>query len=348
MILFVQEVPFGSTGVGVNCERKFQLLGQLDADTRRLSLAPQGSVARELLAYLRAASILAFRRPILYARFNARSVPLAWLAARLSLPVVLEVNGEILNDMRHSMAARAIQFIVGRLVEDSRVSFCGDLGHSNYCSTLWPSMHWNILPLGVAAQSRPTTAPVEFGFLFTGSFNRMQGINEMAHAYGLLCESMSATPDFHFFGGGPVDPGGSHIRAGRIIQHPAIPADGVPGLLERALVLVAAGPLVREPSHISMLKVAEYLQSSRPVVVPHLDSLVVESGLSEEDGVFTWDGRTVQGLKVAMARALEVAVNGTSFPHRFELVQELRGPEGQLKALRRVLHQTPKRQLRHS
>lgn len=342
MILFLQEAPKGAPGAGRNCDRKVELIRSLGHRVVQISLSSRDSRLHGGPSFVQALVLILLRRPTVYARFSARPAPVAAVAAALGLRVVLEVNGEILSDIGNRWLRVFIKRVCDFLIFSPRVVICGDLGHRRYYTTLWPNVRWKPLPLGV--DNRPeislqgsSLAPERpWGFLFTGSFNRQQGISHMLAAYAEL-RKCRAVPPFRFYGGGPLEGEIAALDESGVSTNGSVPASEVSRLLEGGEVLVAAGPANAEGGPISMLKVADYLQSSRPIVAPSGDSLVVEGGFAAQDGVFVWDGRSVEGLAKAMSLALDAAQSGACYPERAAQVQRLRGPERQREALRDLL-----------
>lgn len=241
---------------------------------------------------------------MIYERYSLWSAVGVRAAARLGIPVVVEVNAPLVDeqaayrDLALEQEARAIEAEVFSTASALAIVSRGLIDHVVRCGARPERVH--VLGNGVDLERfNPSVAPAELGldpsaFVigFTGSLKKWHGIDVLLEAFRLVHEKV---PEAHLLivGDGPKHGWAKGFARGARLEQAITMAGwvdhaGLPSLIARMDVATAPYPL-SENSYFSPLKLYEYLAVGRPVVASAIGQAaeVIEDGVN---GVLTPPG----------------------------------------------------------
>jgi glycosyltransferase involved in cell wall biosynthesis len=266
------------------------------------------------------------RCDVFHERYTLMSLGGVWAARKLSVPLILEVHADLINEEMplHNKPLRGLQRVVAELItrqcfgQASKIVVVSKVVGERLQS-YWgvPAEKIEVVPLGAEVDLFGPTADAqglraELGLadepivMFTGSFQPWHGVSKLIQAFA---EVVLEIPEARL-----VLVGDGQTRAAleaqvaemglvdRVTFTGGVPYEMVPTLLGIADVAVAPYPELRSELWFSPLKLFEYMAASRAIVASNVGQIaeVIEDGYS---GLLVKPGQ-VHALGLAVIRLL--------------------------------------------
>lgn len=334
--VFVSDVGPDVHGAWSNVQFKSGLIEDIGYRVSVVTVEPGGLADR--LRRMLGATVAVMRSRLVYARITPSTAPLLALARLFRRPLLVEVNGFVVEDSQ--LTGRSLA-VVGTLLRFAlrgpRSRVLSDLAYRDYAIEEWLGADhrdsWTHLPLvamgdlGEHRAHRALAGPRP-EVLYTGFFDRRQGLHDLIAAFGRV-----APPQWRLrlVGDGPTR--GELVAAAhddpRISIEETVSQEAAHALMTGAGVLAAPYDFEHGAGHpVSSLKSLSYVMTDRPVLLSRRDT-VLESlpTPTEAHGVFVRDA-SPGSLDAALRGA--IAASEAAYPDRHETVIGVHGRANQL------------------